>query len=270
MTVADGNAPQALVAEIRERTADYVEAMIVAPHALRGQQLRGGGPVADFEMALAARCGFPYCLATSNATTALLVAALAADLPSKQIIVPPNSWEGTFGPFEFVGATLLEAESDGCGNICPKSVARMANESTAAVIATDWQGARHASEEIRAICDKVGCLYIEDTSRMPTASGRTEDRSLADIQVISFGPGKPMCLGEGGALMTRHSSIYERAVALSQHPERTLAERVTPLPQRLFLNARMHPLAALIGNVLLETTSSPSQSSHTTEARPCS
>lgn len=239
--------------EIGQAISDSVTEWLVNPRAFRNQQLRGGGALAEFEMLLAERTGFPFCLATSNATTALLVTALAAGLAGKRVIVPPNSWGGTYGPFEFARAMLERAEADGNGNICPKSVSRLLAPETAAVIAVDWKGVRHNAAVIRATCNDTACLYIEDTSWLPGVTGPDTARSLADIQVISFGPGKPLSLGEGGALLTRDEDIYRRAVALSQHPERSLSEEIEEIPEHPFLNARMHPLAAVMGTALLRS-----------------
>lgn len=234
-----------------QQVSDYLAAMLEYPDVFRGQQLRGAGPIAAFEDALAHRCGFPYCLATSNATTALLVTALAAELTDKEVIAPPQSWEGTFGPFEFAGARLVQADADRWGNVHADCIPRLLSPATAAVVAVDWKGTRHNSVSIRQRCDSGELLYIEDTSFIPSPDCDENCRSLADIQVISFGPGKPMTLGEGGALLTRHRWIYERAVALSQHPERCSGENVSGAPAHPFINARMHPVAAVLGFGLL-------------------
>jgi perosamine synthetase len=233
------------------RVAEYVATMLEMPDAFRGQQLRGAGPVAEFETLLAQRSGFPFCLATSNATTGLLLAALATNLEGKEIIVPPHSWSGTYGPFEFAGARLIFAEEDADGNIASSSVEKLVTSSTAAVVAADWNGARHDTRGIRAMCNTLNLLYIEDTSFIPSLADDQAACSLADIQIISFGPGKRVTLGEGGALLTRHRWIYERAVALSQHPERCSSEGMTAYPERSFLNGRIHPVAAVLGVALL-------------------
>ncbi len=240
------------------RVADYIAAMLEMPEAFRGQQLRGAGPVAEFESLLAERSGFPFCLATSNATTGLLIAALATNLVGKDIIVPPHSWSGTYGPFEFAGARLIFAEEDTDGNIAPSSIEKLVTSSTAAVVAADWNGSRHNMRGIRAICDALNLLYIEDTSFLPSLEDDNAVCSLADIQIISFGPGKPVTLGEGGALLTRHRWIYERAVSLSQHPERSLAEGFTGEQKHQFLNGRIHPVAAVLGAALLTAESAKS------------
>jgi UDP-4-amino-4,6-dideoxy-L-N-acetyl-beta-L-altrosamine transaminase len=233
------------------RVADYVDDMLANPTAFRGQQLRGTGPVAEFESALAERCGFPHCLSTCNATTALLVVALAAELSGKKMIVPPHSWPGSIGPFKFAGVQLQRAQADSHGNISPKSVKSLLNSKTAGVLAVDWKGKRHQVKAIRRICEDAGCLYIEDASWIPGVSGSLKQPSLADIQIISFGPGKPMSLGEGGAILLRSRTLYTQAIAISQHPERSLAENGDTLFTVSCINARIHPVAAILGIELL-------------------
>ncbi len=234
-----------------KRASAYLTEMLEDPMAFRGQQLRGTGPVAAFESALAERCGFPFCLATSNATTALLVTALAANLDGKDIIVPPHSWGGTYGPFEFAGVHPIRSNEDPHGNIDPDCIQRLKSPVTSAVLAVDWKDVRHNAVAIREECDTARLLYIEDTSFIPSNECVSYQRSLADVQTISFGPGKPLTLGEGGALLTRHRWIYERAVSISQHPERCIAEDAPDASTHPFLNARMHPVAAVLGLVLL-------------------
>ncbi len=241
----------ALKSHAVSRAADYIAAMLEMPEAFRGQQLRGAGPVAEFESLLAERSGFPYCLSTSNATSGLLIAALAANLAGRDIIVPPHSWGGTYGPFEFAGARLIFAEEDANGNIAAASIERLSTAGAAAVVAADWNGSRHDGRAVRAACDARSLLYIEDTSFLPLRDGAPHECSLADVQIISFGPGKPLSLGEGGALLTRQRGIYERAVALSQHPERSASEGIADYEERPFLNGRIHPVAAILGGALL-------------------
>jgi len=226
--------------DISENVIEYVKAMIAHPEALRGQQLRGGGPVAEFEMLLGERTGFPYCLATSSATSALLVTALALELDGRRIAVEPGAWEGTLGALEVAGADIVEVDS----------LSTTALDGLRAIVATDKPGKRHDAMGLRARCDQAEVTYIEDTGWLPGITAPTDQMSVADVQVISFGPGKPMSLGEGGALLCREQSVYDRAVAISQHPERVIAEGIQGLAHPP-MNARIHPIAALLGVELL-------------------
>ncbi len=227
---------KAAIAGIAETVTDYVEAMLTHPNAFRGQQLRGGGPVAEFETLLARRTGFPHCLATSSATSALLVVALAFELCDKKIAAEHGAWEGSLGALEFAGVELVEVDS-----LLTDSI-----DGVAAVLATDRPNERHDAHAVRNRCNQMDILYIEDTGWLPGLHGPSDVKSLADVQVISFGPGKPLSLGEGGAILCRREEFYHRCVSLSQHPERVISEGCTPIVRPL-INARIHPLAAVIG-----------------------
>lgn len=232
---------QHLVKSLQESVFTYIQDMLAYPDALRGQQLRGGGPIADFEALLSEVTGFPHCLATSSATSALTVAALAAGLRGKQVLVNEDAWCGSKGALELAGVELVEVKDF---LACPF-------EGIAAILATDQDASRHDSNALRQKCDESGILYIEDTGWIPGFTAPHGQPSLAEIQVISFGPGKSISLGEGGALLCRSRTVYEKAVNVSQHPERSITEGI-PGASRPLLNARMHPVSAILGVSLLK------------------
>ena len=93
-------------------------------------------------------------------------------------------------------------------------------------------------------------LYIVDNGWIPGITRPSDAKAQADIQMLFFGPGRPLCLGEGGALLCRRAELYHWCVSLSQHPERVIAEGGTPF-DRPPVNARIYPLAAVIGASLL-------------------
>jgi len=233
--------------------ADYTDAMLEAPAAFRGLQVRGGGAVGEFERLLAKRCGFSHCLAISNATSGLLALVAAADLRERRVLVPDRIWSGTPGALRFAGVDVATALTSENGTLDPSALARsLAGGDFAAVVASDYENSRHASAEIHRLCESFGCLYIEDSSWFPGVSAPADSPSLADVQVMSFGPGKPLSLGEGGAVLFRDADLYQRAVAVSQHPERCINEDIDYCLDELAVNARIHPFAAILGSVILE------------------
>lgn len=224
------------------------------PDGVKREQLAGGGAIAVFEERLREFAGASHCLAVDNATNGLRALALALDLRGGQIIAPPQSWGGTFAPFEDCGCKLVLADSDSRGNVCPSSVARLITPTTRAVLAVDFQGHPHQMFALRRVCDEHRLIYLADAA---SSFGRTlrghPASSLADAWVYSFGPGKPLDLGEGGAILTRDSALHERLVALTQHPARYRRDySLTEATDRQVLNCRIHPLAALIGSILLK------------------
>ena len=222
----------------------YLEDFLADPQAFRGQQLRGGGPVAEFEAMLADRCGFPYCVATCNATTALMGAALAFGVRGKTAWFPTEHWEGSVAALRVMGAGIRRY---GLGEVSRPRGKYPAGKQ--AILFVD------ASQDRTAIHRWFGdpsALIVEDSSRIPGVTVDPMQKSDADVQVLSFGPGKPLGLGEGGAILFRSRTLYRRFVAFATHPERTTSWSNSPprLPN-LYVNARIHPLAALMGIALL-------------------
>lgn len=239
---------------ILDAVASWVQRRAEFPDGMKREQLAGGGPIAAFEALLRESTGAPHCLAVDNATNGLRAMVLALDLHGAEIVAPPQSWGGTYAPFEDLGCKLILAESDSRGNICPSSIARLITSSTRAVLTADYHGHPHQMFAVRRICDEHHLFYLADAAssfgRM--LRGRPAS-SLADAWVYSFGPGKPLDLGEGGAILTRDAALHERLVALTQHPARYRREySLSDANDRQVTNCRIHPLAALMGEVCLQ------------------
>jgi dTDP-4-amino-4,6-dideoxygalactose transaminase len=98
-------------------------------------------------------------------------------------------------------------------------------------------------------------VVIEDSSRIPGLTVPSGHLSSADVQVLSFGPGKHLSLGEGGAALFRLKSLCRKFIAATQHPERMAAQfSMSAAVPRLSLNGRIHPVAALLGHTLLTSS----------------
>jgi hypothetical protein len=127
----------------------------------------------------------------------------------------------------------------------------LAEGGIAAVVAGEVEHRHGSATELWQACRDAACLYLDDSSWLPGISAPMESPSPADVQILSFGPGKPLTLGEGGAVLTRCQTLYNQLVAVSQHPERCLVEDIVCDPKGLALNARIHPIAAIIGMNLI-------------------
>lgn len=219
------------------RIQEYVDLLLRDPRALRGQQLRGGGATAEFENLLAERCGFPYCVATSNATTALMALAVILRVQNRIVYFPKEHWQGSVSAFRLFGAKIRRYNSNPPN--CFRNVKQLA---VAAIVANS----------AKRIARPANILLIEDSCRIPGLTVPREEYSSADIQVLSFGPGKRLSLGEGGAALFRSQSLYKKFVRISQHPERSANEfSSSPSVAWRALNGRMHQIAALLGRDVL-------------------
>ena len=226
------------------KVTNYLRDFLTDPAAFRGQQLRGGGPVAEFEQLLAERCGFTHCVATCNATAALTALGIAWKVRGRNVYVPRGHWEGSVAVLRVLGAKIRWYEAGraiASGGACFRNAAMIV------------VGANGLPEACSSIADRATCLIVEDSSRLPGVSVPLGEFSGADAQVISFGPAKPMSLGEGGAVLMQSDALWRKLIAVSQHPERVSATfGVRAEIPEFCLNARIHPLAALLGSQLLQ------------------
>lgn len=230
------------ISAVTAKVAAYVSDFLAEPSAFRGQLLRGGGPVAEFEALLADRCGFRHCVATSNATTALMGLSLALGLRGRTVWFPQGHWEGSVSAFRLIGSRIRRYEPGNAVNSVPvKSDSRRG-------LVIGGNDSENFSE-----FGMGSTVIIEDSNRLPGITVPVDDFSKADIQVLSFGPGKALSLGEGGAVLFRRQKAYESFVRVAQHPERVVSEfGGAANVEKLALNGRIHPISAILGIGMLQ------------------
>lgn len=231
------------VHDLAGKVALYVSDFLAEPVAFRGQQLRGGGAIAEFEDLLARRCGFRHCVAISNATTALLALACILNVRSRKVFFPLGHWQGSMAAFRLMGAKVRFYYSQSPPALCN----RADGPPMLLVCGSNF-------DKIDQGVTNSNCIVVEDSNRIPGISTAMESFSHADVQILSFGPGKPLSLGEGGAALFRNSGLKNRFLSMTQHPERLAVEIGAGAGSpRTCLNGRIHPIAALIGAELLKT-----------------
>lgn len=210
------------------------------------EQIAGTGAVYALEAKLKAHYGKRYCLTTSNATTALLATALAADLRGKEILTSPLNWGGSAGPFALLGNTIgIAALRPDDLNIDPLWLCECVSDLTTALLVNDQNGAAADGRMIRTFCEERGMLYISDSASSLGSVDRWGHVAgyHAHVVITSFGADKALTAGEAGAVLTNDESIYERLLLAAAHPSRQRKELGVYNPATP-LNGRIHPLAA--------------------------
>ena len=220
-----------------------------------------GPRVAAFEEAFAAEVQAPHAIATSSCTTALHLALVVAGIGAgDDVVVPSLSFIATANAPSYVGARTVFADvEEATGNVTAETVAAALTPATRAVIAVDQGGIPVDLTAIRALCDPLGIVVIEDAAcgigsthhGAPVGAG-------ADLVAWSFHPRKILTTGEGGMLTTRRADWAERARRLREHAMGvSAAERHATLispPERyeeVGFNFRMTDLQAAMGLVQL-------------------
>lgn len=237
------------------------EEVAAVSEVIRSGWVAQGPRVAAFEDAFAASMQVPHAVATSSCTTALHLALLVAGVRAgDEVVVPSFSFIATANAARYVGARPVFADVDPVtGNLTPATLAPVLGPRTRAVVAVDQGGVPVDLAAVRALCDPLGVVVVEDAA---CAAGSTyRDRPVgagADVAAWSFHPRKVLTTGEGGMLTTTHRDWAERARRLREHAMSvSAAERHTSVlaPPEEYLelayNYRMTDLQAAVGLVQL-------------------
>ncbi len=187
---------------------------------LRSPYITCGPKVEEGERKLAEYTGARHAVLCSNGTAALHCACLAAGIgPGDEVITTPMTFAASANCAVYCGATPVFADIDlQTYNIDPESIRAHITPRTKAVVAVDFTGQAVKIQEIRAICDQYGLVFIEDAAHaIGTRYNGRPVGSLADMTCFSFHPVKTITSGEGGAITTNSDQLYKRLVLAHTH-----------------------------------------------------
>jgi UDP-4-amino-4,6-dideoxy-N-acetyl-beta-L-altrosamine transaminase len=192
---------------------------------LRSDWLTQGPKVAQFEQAVAARCGARYAVACSSGTAALHLAALAAKVGAgHELVVPAITFLATANCGVYVGATPKFCDVELSSVLMTAELlGACLSEKTRAVLPVHFAGLAcdmaSIASLVRARCPDA--VIIEDASHALGASHAdgTPVGALkwADMAVFSFHPIKHITAGEGGIVLTDRADLAERLRLLRNH-----------------------------------------------------
>ena len=194
---------------------DDIEAVVAT---LRGDWLTTGPAVQRFEQALAERVGAKHAVVCASGTAALHLAYAAAGLgPGGELITTPLTFSGTANMALQLGASVrfTDVRADTL-NLNPEQI--RCSGRTRVITAVDYAGLPSEIDALQEIAHSAGALLVEDACH---ALGAESDGrpigSIADLTVFSFHPVKTITSGEGGAVVTNDSALYERVTDLRNH-----------------------------------------------------
>ncbi len=187
---------------------------------LRSDFITCGPKVDEMERMLASYTGAKYAVAVSNGTAALHCACLAAGIgPGDEMITTPLTFAASANCALYCGARPVFADIKAdTYNIDPQSIREKITDKTKAIVAVDFTGQAVEHDEIRAICDQYGLIFIEDAAHaIATKYNEKRVGSLADMTCFSFHPVKTITGGEGGAITTNDEELYRKLVLVHTH-----------------------------------------------------
>lgn len=188
--------------------------------ALFDDFLTTGPRVSAFEQDICNYTTASYGVAVNNGTAALHTAMNAIGIgPGDEVIVPAITFVATSNAVLMQGGTPVIADTlEGSLLIDPKDVERKITKKTKAIIAVDYAGQPCHYDELRTICDKYNCTLVDDACHSIGATYKNKAvGTLADLNIFSFHPVKPITTGEGGMITTKNKDLADRMRKFRNH-----------------------------------------------------
>jgi len=171
----------------------------------------------EFNKAFAKFVGTEYAISVANGTVALQLALEACGVGlGDEVIVPGLTWQATAGAVLDVNAVpvLVDVRRD---NWCidPAEVKKAITQRTKAIIPVHLYGCFADMDAIMGIARKHNLRVIEDCAHKHGGEFKGKKAgSIGDVGSFSFQLSKIMTAGEGGALTTSDSQLFEKLDAL--------------------------------------------------------
>lgn len=214
-SIPDSTRTSALMldAQIQQSVRDELELIATS---LEYRSYRGdcSRRLSDFLTELA---GTTDVLLASSGTAAVEIALRGLGIsPGDRVLISGFDYTGNFWAIERVGArpVLVDVEANSwklSAEDLERAVADQTNEKPKALIASHLYGELQNAVELRRFCDNHGLYFIEDACQaigarvcgMPVGS-------VGDVGVFSFGGGKTLSAGRGGAAVTSDQALVQR------------------------------------------------------------
>lgn len=188
--------------------------------ALESSWISGGPYVERLERELGSFHGSRHCLSASNGTTALHMAYLALGIGrGDEVVVPGFGFQAAANVAIHVGAKPVFADVDAdtwC--VTAESLERVTTKRTKLVVPIHSYGNLCPMPRIIAWANSRGLPVIEDAAE--SFGSRWKGRLCGTFGVIgtlSFQATKTISTGEGGAVLTRSSELYDRMWLYRNH-----------------------------------------------------
>lgn len=196
------------------------EDIAAVSEVLRGPYITCGPKVTEAERVLERYTGAKHAVVVNSGTSALHCACIAAGVgEGDEVITTPITFAASANCALYCGAKPVFADIDPeTYNIDPESIRKCITDKTKAVIAVDFTGQAVKADEIRAICDEFGLVFIEDAAHsIGTKYNGKYVGNIADMTCFSFHPVKTVTAGEGGAILTNDDDLYTKLVLAHAH-----------------------------------------------------
>ena len=206
----------------------------------------------QLETNFAAHMNVPHALAVNSGTAALICGLQGIGIgPGDEVIVPAYTWMATATAVMLLGGIPVVAEVDESLTLDPDDVEAKITPYTKAVAAVHMRGMPSHMAALVALTKKHGLKLIEDTAQAIGASfGGERLGAIGDVGCYSLQLSKIITSGEGGMVITKDESVWNRALMFHDVPGGQ--RNNIPMDETVWgVNFRMSELSAAVAVVQL-------------------
>jgi len=176
--------------------------------------------VKDFESSLSDFTSAKYAIGVANGTDGLELAWMSIGLRAgDEVIICSHTMLATASAIKLAGGTPVPVELGEDGLIDPDAVEDAINPRTVGIMPTDLNGRTCEMDRIMAIANRYRLFVVEDAAQALGSRFKGQHAgTFGHAGSISFFPAKVLgCLGDGGAVVTNDSGIFDRVYQLHDH-----------------------------------------------------
>jgi perosamine synthetase len=215
-----------------------------------------GKYVLQFEEMLQQQCSVDYCLATSNGTVSLHLALVSLNIGiGDEVIVPNLTFGASVNSIIHSGATpvLIDVDLDSW-NISPELIRAAITPKTKAIMPVHIYGNPCDMDGIMKIAKEYDLKVVEDCAEaLGSEINGQPVGSFGHAAAFSFFANKVITCGEGGAVIFKEKSAYQKAILLRDHG---MSKNKRYWHEEVGYNYRLTNIQAAIGCAQLEQFSS--------------
>jgi 8-amino-3,8-dideoxy-alpha-D-manno-octulosonate transaminase len=157
----------------------------------------------------------------SSGTTALSTALASAGIGAgDKVIVPPFTFVASVEAIVLAGAIPIFSEIDETLTLSPEGIQETlkTHPDIKAINFVHMCGSMGKMDEIKAICDQYNIILLEDACQATGGTYKGQALgTIGQVGALSFDSVKTISCGEGGAILTNDSKIYDFAHQYSDH-----------------------------------------------------
>lgn len=205
-----------------------------------------------FERQFTEYFGMPYAVAVTNGTVAIHLALLALGIgEGDEVLVPDFTFAATINAILHARATPVLCDVDPVTwTLDPESVNQAITKRTKAILPVHLYGQPCAMEQLEQIASEKNLLLVEDCAE--ALGSRYQKRwvgTFGQASTFSFFGNKTLTTGEGGMVLFKDESSYQRALSLRDHG---MSKQKRYWHEVVGYNYRMTNLVAAIGVAQME------------------